>query len=164
MIAYGDYIRETKRLLGSYNKMKVAALNLTEEIEETERFLEDEGIAAMRYGDDRISGGSGELTATEAAAARRIRMEGWIAQLRARRDALERTVRAMDRALESLHDADAELIRGRYMQGLSWAQVAERLNYTEKWAQEKGGRVLCDVALMLFGVTVRPAQLNLPLY
>ena len=160
MRAYGEYIRETKRLLQSYRKMKVAAVNLTEEMEAVERLLQDEGIAAVRYGDDG-GRGTGELTATEAAAARRIRMRERITQLRERRDEMERTVRAIDRALESLCYEDAELIRGRYMCGLSWAQVAEQRNYTEKWAREKGGKVLQDVALMLFGVTVRPIQLNL---
>ena len=160
MREYGDYIRETKRLLGSYNKMKVAALNLTEEIEAMERLLADEGIASVRYGDD-TTGGRGELTATEAAAARRIRIAERIAAMKARKDEIERMVRAIDRAFESLDDADVELLQGRYIKGLSWAEVAEALSYTEKWAQEKGGKVLRDVALMLFGVEVRPAQLKL---
>lgn len=160
MRAYGDYIRETKRLLRSYNKMKVAALNLTEEIEAMERLLADEGIASVRYGDD-TTGGRGELTSTEAAAARRIELEGHITDMRIRRDDMERTIRAIDRALESLSDEDVELLQGRYMRGLSWVELAEELNYTEKWAKEKGGKVLRDVALMLFGVIVRPAQLNL---
>ena len=160
MREYGDYIRETKRLLQNYAKMKVAVMNLTEEIEAIERLLQDEGIASVHYGDDG-GRGAGELTTTEAAAARRIRMQGRISELRARRDEMERAVRAIDRAFESLDDADVELLQGRYMQGWSWAEVAERLNYTEKWAQEKGGKVLRDVALMLFGVEVRPAQLKL---
>ena len=160
MRAYGDYIRETKRILGSYNKMKVAVMNLTEEIEAIERLLQDEGIATVRYGDE-VGRGAGELTATEAAAARRIRMRGRITEMRERRDEMERLVRKIDRALFSLDDGDAELVRGRYMQGRSWAEVAEQLNYTEKWAKEKGGKVLRDVALMLFGVGMRPVQLNL---
>ena len=161
MREYGDYIRETKRLLRSYNKMKVAALNLTEEIDAQEAVLRDESIASIRYGDDRISGGTRELTSTEAAAVKRIRLEGRIADMKARRDEIERTVRAIDRAFESLDDADVELLQLRYMGGLSWVEVAERLNYTEKWAQEKGGKVLRDVALMLFGVVVRPVQMRL---
>lgn len=160
MREYGDYIRETKRLLQNYAKMKVAVTNLTEEIDAQEMILRDESISSIQYGDDRISGGTRELTSTEAAAARRIRMRERITQLRERRDEMERTVRAIDRALESLCYEDAELIRGRYMRGLSWAQVAEQLNYTEKWAKEKGGKVLRDVALMLFGVEVRPVQLK----
>lgn len=161
MREYSDYIRETKRLLMNYNKMKVAVTNLTEEIEAQEAILRDESIASIQYGDDRISGGTRELTITEAAAARRIELEGHITDMRIRRDDMERTIRAIDRAFESLDDADVELLQGRYIRGLSWVEIAETLNYTEKWAKEKGGKVLRDVALMLFGVSTRPAQLKL---
>ena len=161
MREYGDYIRETKRLLQNYAKMKVAVTNLTEEIEAQEMILRDESIASIQYGDDRISGGTRELTITEAAAARRIKLERHIADMRIRRDEIERTIRAIDRAFESLSDEDADLLQGRYIRGLSWVEVAEDLNYTEKWAKEKGGKVLRDVALMLFGVIVRPAQIKL---
>ena len=158
MREYGDYIRDTKRILGSYNKMKVAVTNLTEEIEAQEMILHDESISSIQYGDDRICGGTRELTTTEAAAARRIKLEEHITDMRIRRDDMERMIRAIDRAFESLDDADVDLIQGRYMRGLSWADVADALNYTEKWAQEKGGKVLRDVALMLFGVVVKPVQ------
>ena len=161
MREYGDYIRETKRLLQNYNKMKVAVTNLTEEIRAQEAVLRDESITSIQYGDDRMSGGTRELTSTEAAAARRMRMEERVAWMRERRDELERTIRRIDRAFESLGDEDVELLHGRYMRGLSWTQVAEELNYTEKWAKEKGGKVLRDVALMVFGVVVRPAQMSL---
>ena len=161
MREYGDYIRETKRLLQNYAKMKVAVTNLTEEIEAQEMILRDESISSIQYGDDRICGGTRELTSTEEAAARRIKLEGHIADMRIRRDEIERTIRAIDRAFESLDDADMELLQGRYIRGQSWGEVAEALNYTEKWAKEKGGKVLRDVALMLFGVTVRPAQLKI---
>ena len=164
MREYGDYIRETKRLLQNYTKMKVAVTNLTEEIDAQEMILRDESISSSQYGDDRISGGTRELTSTEAAAARRIELEGHIADMRIRRDDMERTIRAIDRAFESLDDADVELLQGRYIRGLSWAELAEELNYTEKWAKEKGGKVLRDVALMLFGVEVRPAQLKLSIF
>ena len=161
MREYGDYIRETKRLLQNYAKMKVAVTNLTEEIDAQEMILRDESISSIQYGDDRISGGTRELTTTEAAAVRRIKIEGHITDMRICRDEIERTIRAIDRAFESLDDADVELLQGRYMRGQSWIEIADALNYTEKWAQEKGGKVLRDVALMLFGVEVRPAQLKL---
>ena len=161
MREYGDYIRETKRLLQNYAKMKVAVTNLTEEIDAQEMILRDESISSIQYGDDRICGGTRELTSTEEAAARRIKLEDHITDMRIRRDDMERTTRAIDRAFESLSDEDADLLQGRYIRGLSWAELAEELNYTEKWAREKGGKVLRDVALMLFGVIVRPAQLKL---
>lgn len=160
MREYSDYIRETKRLLQNYAKMKVAVTNLTEEIDAQEMILRDESISSIQYGDDSICGGTRELTTTEAAALRRIKLEGHISDMRTRRDEMERTIRAIERSLDSLDDSDVELIQRRYMQWQSWAQVAEALNYTEKWAKEKGGKVLRDVALMLFGVEVRPVQLK----
>lgn len=161
MREYGDYIRETKRLLQNYAKMKVAVTNLTEEIEAQEMILRDESISSIQYGDDRICGGTRELTITEAAAARRIKLEEHITDMRTRRDEIERMIRAIDRAFESLDDADVELLQGRYMRGRSWAEIAEALNYTEKWVRDKGGKTLCDVALMLFGVITRPVQLKI---
>lgn len=161
MREYGDYIRETKWLLQNYAKMKAAVTNLTEEIDAQEMILRDESISSIQYGDDRISGGTRELTITEAAAARRIKSEEHITDMRIRRDEMERTIRAIDRAFESLDDADVELIQGRYMRGHSWTEIAETLNYTEKWVRDKGRKTLRDVALMLFGVIVKPAQLKL---
>ena len=113
MREYGDYIRETKRLLQNYAKMKVAVTNLTEEIDAQEMILRDESISSIQYGDDRISGGTRELTTTEAAAVRRIKLEGHISDMRIRRDEIERTIRAIDRACESLDDADVGLLRER---------------------------------------------------
>ena len=51
MREYGGYIRETKRLLQNYAKMKVAVTNLTEEIEAQEKsgkVLRD--VALMLFG------------------------------------------------------------------------------------------------------------------
>lgn len=161
MREYGDYIKEAKRILRNYNKMKVAVLNLDDEIKAQEAMLQGESISAIRYGDDRISGGAGELTATEAAAERRIKIKERIADMRERRDEMERTIRAVDRALEMLDDVEARIVRLRYVDCHAWWQVAREAGYTEKWARERGGKALFDVALMMFGVIARPVQLRL---
>ena len=161
MREYGDYIRETKRLLMNYNKMKVAALNLTEEIGALEAALPDVQIGSVRYGEDGVQGGRGELTSTEAAAARRMRMEGRVAGMRERRDELERIMRRIDGALASLDEVERTLIRARYMDGVTWLQAALCVSYTERWAKVRGRKALRDVALMLFGVLMCPAQLKL---
>ena len=76
---HGDCIKETKRILGQYNKMKVAVQNLTEEIEARTAALQGESVAIARYGDEPM-GGTSELTATEAAADRRMRAAQEIAE------------------------------------------------------------------------------------
>ena len=157
---HGDCIKETKRILGQYNKMKVAVQNLAEEIEARTAALQGESVAIARYGDEPM-GGTSELTATEAAAERRMRAAADIAVMEQRKQDMERTLRAVDRALSCLSATDERLVRGRYIDGLAWWQVAREAGYTEKWARDKGGRALRDVALMVFGVIVRPAQLKI---
>ncbi len=157
---HGDYIKETKRILRNYNKMKVAVVNLAEEIEALETELQSESVAIARYGDE-PQGGTSELNATEAAANRRIKTGERLTMFRQRKDGIERTLRAVDRALECLSDEDERLIRGRYIDGYAWWQVAQKLCYTEKWCRDKGGKVLDDVALMVFGVDERPKQMRI---
>ena len=156
----GDCIKETKRILGQYNKMKVAVQNLAEEIEARTAALQGESVAIARYGNE-PTGGTAELTATEAAAEKRRKTESDIKTMKERKAEMERMIRAVDRALECLSSADERLIRKRYIDGLAWWQVARESGYTEKWAKERGGKVLQDVALMLFGVIERPAQLKI---
>ena len=157
---HGDYIKKTKRILRNYSKMKVAVVNLAEEIEALETELQSESVAIARYGDE-PQGGTSELNATEAAANRRIKTGERLVMLRQRKDEMERTLRSVNRALECLSDEDERLIRGRYIDGYAWWQVGQKIGYTEKWARDKGGKVLGDVAMMVFGVYERPAQLRI---
>ena len=156
---HGDCIKETKRILGQYNKMKVAVQNLTEEIEARTAALQGESVAISRYGDEPM-GGTSELTATEAAAERRMRAAADIAVMRQRKAEMERTLRAVDRALACLAAEDERLVRGRYIDGYAWWRVAREAGYTEKWACERGGKALQDVGLMLFGTIAKPVQLR----
>ena len=160
---HGDCIKETKRILGQYNKMKVAVQNLAEEIEAQTAALQGESVAIARYGNE-PTGGTAELTATEAAAARRMRAAADIEEMQERKRDMERTLRAVDRALACLATEDERLVRGRYIDGYAWWQVAREAGYTEKWARDKGGRALRDVALMVFGVSVRPVQLKFAIF
>lgn len=160
---HGDCIKETKHILGQYNKMKVAVQNLAEEIEAQTAALQGESVAIARYGNE-PTGGTAELTATEAAAARRMRAAADIEEMQERKRDMERTLRAVDRALACLATEDERLVRGRYIDGYAWWQVAREAGYTEKWARDKGGRALRDVALMVFGVSVRPVQLKFAIF
>ena len=159
---HGDCIKETKRILGQYNKMKVAVQNLAEEIEARTAALQGESVAIARYGDEPM-GGTSELTATEAAAEKRMKTTADIAVMEQRKQDMERTLRAVDRALACLSADDERLVRGRYIDGYALWQVAREAGYTEKWARDKGGRALRDVALMVFGVSEKPIQIALAL-
>ena len=159
----GDCIKETKRILGQYNKMKVAVQNLAEEIEARTAALQGESIAIARYG-DAPTGGTAELNATEAAAAKRMRVAVDIAEMEQRKRDMERMLRAVDRAMSCLSANDERLVRGRYIDGYAWWQVSREAGYTEKYASERGNRLLRDVADMVFGMVARPLQTRLFVY
>ena len=130
--------------------MKIAVQSLTDEIAELEALLRDESIASPRYGVDAIGGG-GELTATEAAAARRVRIKEQVGVLQRRIASMERRIRAIDRALDTLPLVDGAIVRGR-INGLSWVQIGERAGFTERGARKRHSRAMKDIGLMLFGV------------
>jgi DNA-directed RNA polymerase specialized sigma24 family protein len=157
---HGDCIKETKRILGQYNKMKVAVQNLAEEIEARTAALQGESVAIARYGDEPM-GGTSELTATEAAAEKRMKTTADIAVMEQRKQDMERTLRAVDRALACLSADDERLVRGRYIDGYAWQQAGHDVGYTEKWAKERGRKALRDMAMMLFGTCEKPLQTRL---
>nr|DAK40403.1 MAG TPA: Protein of unknown function (DUF722) [Caudoviricetes sp.] len=161
MREYDDYIRLTRQYLKKYNQLKIAVQNLDDEIRAQEMLLENESIPSVRYGDDAVSGGSGELNVTEAAADRRIKAEKRIERMRQEKNELERILRKIDRALDGVSDLEGEIIRERYMEGRSWMEIAKTLNYTEKWTRDKGSKALYDIALMVYGGMMRPVQLKI---
>ena len=146
-----DEVKAVKRLLKDYRKWEAALKNLAAEKTLLETSLQDESIAISRYGID-APGGSSELTATEAAAARREKTAARIAEIMRCMDDIERQRRAVDRALDALGENIAKLVRLRYIDGFPVWYAARKTGYSEKWTAEKASAALCDMALMLFGL------------
>lgn len=145
-----DSVKAAEQRLKDYPKMKIAIQNLTDEIAQLQAVLADESIASPRYGEDAIRGGGGELTATEAAAARREHTRERIEELRQRIADLQRQIMAVDRTIAELPSVDCSIVRAR-MEGLSWWQVGERTGFSERGAQKRHSRALRDIGFMLFG-------------
>lgn len=147
----GDSVAEVKRILKDYPKMEVDIVNLSEEIAELEAMLKDEPIAAVRFEEERVTGGAGELTATERAAERRIKTEMRIETLKHQIAAIERKQRVVNRAVDVLDELERAIVHAR-MAGRTWEQVADEVNYSERGARKKGEKAIKDIAFMLFGV------------
>ena len=151
-----DYIKLTRQYLKKYNQLKIAVQNLDDEIHAQEMLLESESISSVRYGDDAVSGGRGELNVTEAAADRRIKTEKRIDRMRQEKAELERILRKIDRALDGVSELDC----GHYINGESWQALGDRHFCSEKWARDRGGRALREVAYMVFGIYIGPRQMR----
>ena len=80
--------------------------------------------------------------------------------MRQEKDELERILRKVDRALEGVSELDCDLVRGHYINGESWQALGDRHFCSEKWARDRGGRALREVAYMVFGIYVGPRQMR----
>lgn len=149
-MAQSDEVKKVKRLLKDYGKWEAALKNLEEEKTLLETSLQDESIAISRYGID-AAGGSSELTATEAAVARREKTAARIAEIVRYMDDMERQQRSVDRALDALGETDSKLVRLRYIDGFPVWYAARETGYSEKWTAAKASAALRDMALTLFG-------------
>jgi hypothetical protein len=92
-----------------------------------------------------------------------LRIADQMADMRSHRDEIAAVIRTVDYVLASLNDADCEMVRRHYIDGVPWEQVSREMFYSEKWTRARGAKALHDVALMLFGVQERPAQMKLVL-
>lgn len=121
-----EYFAETVRMFEEAPMMAAKCQRFTDEIAELEALLADESIASARL--DNIGGGrsAGELTVTEGAAARRVKMERRIIDLRHRIAAIERILDRMELETICLYPEEAVIIRER-MKGTRWAQIARKL-------------------------------------
>jgi len=121
-----EYFAETVRMFEEAPMMAAKCQRFTDEIAELEALLADESIASARL--DNIGGGraAGELTATERGAARRVKMERRIIDLRHRIAAIERILDKMELETICLYPEEAVIIRER-MKGTRWAQIARKL-------------------------------------
>jgi len=161
MKEYNDYVQTTKQYLRHYVEFKATVANLNDEIMAQEQLLGLQPAAPVpKYGDD-TSGGQGELTPIEAAAEKRIEASKRLEQKRKEVEQIQRTVRKIDRALDTLTEQERSLIEGHYFNKLSWLSLATRFYVSEKWASKVANRVIKRMAEMIFGNVAVPSQQSL---
>ena len=153
MQEYNDYVQTTKEYLRRYKEFRATIENLNDEIEAQEQELAiDVAPPIPKYGDDTRTGGSGELNAVESAAARRIRLGESVREKRAEVEKIERTLRKIDRALETLPAQEKKLVVGYYINRESWRDLSMSLFMTEKWASHLGNKAVKSLACIIFGL------------
>ena len=152
MREYNDYVQTTKEYLRRYKEFKATVDNLHDEIEAQEQLLALNATAPVpKYGDD-TGGGSGELTATEAAVAERIALEQSVREKKLEAERIERTMRKVDRALEAITPQEKKLVEGYYINRESWRDLSIALYMTEKWASHLGNKAIKNMACIIFGL------------
>ena len=159
MQGYNDYQDTVRRWLRYYNQLKITATNMQEDVVEQERILELGSSAPISKYDETPGGGS-ELTPTEAAAERAIKIQTKVNETRLNLGEIQRIIKKVDNALEGLDCESRELVKAHFFDGQSWRDIGYARHYTERWARKKGNRAIRDMAFMVFGIRARPEQLS----
>lgn len=152
MNEYNDYVQTTRRYLKNYHQFRITADNMRDDIQFLQQ-IQDTDISApiSKYG-DQPNGGMPELNSVESSAERRIAREKEIKEKQISVESIEQTLRKVDRALNGLSDSDYNLIHGHYIDGKEWSKIAEEQYISEKWARERAGKAIRQMAGMIFGL------------
>ena len=148
--SYNDYTLTVKRWLKSYNRFSITIENLQENIADKERELDhDVNAPVSRY--DAVAGGTSELNTVERAADRHMHIRQEIEDMKQSILDIQSSMRKVDRALEGLGETERHLVEGHFLQGMSWEQLGDEMYYSEKWARERAGKAVKEMAIMIFG-------------
>ena len=64
----------------------------------------------------------------------------------------EKLVDRVNKGLRSLNNVERVIIVGRYMDGLSWEEIADRSYYSERWCRVLRDRALEKLSISMYGV------------
>lgn len=160
MRAYNEYVNVVRNRLRNYKQFEITIENLKAGIAAKEEDLKSDVNAPISKYGDMPSGGKPELNAVESAAERHMMIRREIdGDLHAIAD-IERAMDMIERAISGLNDVDQRLIKGHYFDGLTWEELGSELYYSEKWARERAGKAVKEMAGMIFGPKAvgRPVQ------
>lgn len=159
LIEYNDYVQNTKNYLRNLERFKATSANKREQAEMWKAELSI-GAPIAKYS-AMPGSGTGDLTSTESAAAHREKIQERIVTAMKEADRLDHIVSMVERSINLLPTEDRMIIEMRFREGRSWMQIADTLNYSEKWTAKKGNKAIKSIARMLFGDIAFPGQQEL---
>jgi hypothetical protein len=146
-----DYAKKVRTYLDQYNLFQTAIKNLQEEAAAQQARLSDYKLSITKYGDEPIVSGGLQVSQTENAVEQRIKIEEKIKRINLDIASLECIVNKLDRAIDGLPSEEHDLIVGYFLEGRTWQMIAQKLYISEKWAREKSGKAIKEIAFMMFG-------------
>lgn len=154
---HNDYIVLTREYLRRYKQLLKMREGWLAEIAGLDAELATVHIAGSKYGTEPPAGES-ELTATESAAAERIR----ISEQKQRRLKDCRKIERLTDKIKAGLDAMPEEIRGiliaHYIDGARWDTIAYNRGYSCQGIRKRGSRGIKRLAEYLFGLKAMPSD------
>ena len=160
MYEYNDYIATTRRWLKDYNRFLVCVDGMRDDMKLLQdKLASDPAMAApiAKY-EDMPGGGTPELQTVEKAAADRIKMEERLQQLRTDVAEIERKIKKLDDAMDTLETETRAIVEEHFIDGYNWFHVGCTHSISESWARKRGNRALADITFLIFGHRSCPPQ------
>lgn len=130
-----------KAYLKSYRESVWRVCRIEEEIKELEVALKS--VEAIRYsGMPYASGGYKDMSDDV------IRLMSLIDDLKREKKTLIESYENVKRTIESLQERnEEEVLFYRYIRGLNWWEIAEKMHYSERWILKLHGRALTHIQI-----------------
>ena len=154
MYKYNDYLKLTKEYLKNFAYYRQAISSISEDIEDIRRQLATESIKAPAYGSD-TGGGFNELNGIERAAENRIRLTRVSEELQENCRVLQRQMKKVTAAIETLPEDERQAIQMYYMDRMNYGTMSEKLHLSERSCKRRISKATRSIAFMLFGLATQ---------
>ncbi len=146
-----DYINTMRNYLKNYNYYTQYLSNVKESVKDIDRQLSGESIKISKYGNEQTGAGQSGLTVVEKSVSNRMNLELEKQELLSSSLEVESLMTRINNTLLRLPLEEQEIIRGFYMEELSYGKLALRYSYSERWCRKRIRLAEEKMAFMMFG-------------
>ena len=155
---HNDYINVVREYLRRYHEFKTYIKNTKADLDDLQA-LEELDAAPKIPSLSHAPGGDGIMISQEEKAMHdKEHIEIRRQKLQADLAKVEPFMKRLDRSIEALSYAERVIAEERFINGASWMRVADMLHMSETAARKRAGKVLEQIAAMMFGPTAIPVQ------
>lgn len=156
MKRYNDYENIVYGYLNNYTQFLAKSQNIQLEIEllydEIKELTNSSNITVTRY-DKVISGTTNNNSSVEQSAELKIKIEEKIKILQADKKQIDTLLARINNVLNSLKIVDKTIVTERFINGMYWKDISQKVGYSERSCQRIATESLSKIAKNLFSKT-----------
>lgn len=146
-----DCFRFTEKLLYGYKDIEEFIENTEEKLKELKLEENTTTVGAINYDSIQVSPTFNISRTTERKALDKVEEE---IELKIELYRNKKLKKEIDKAINNLSYIHKEIIQYRYLEGLEWLDIVEKMNYEERQLRNKKNESVKSIARNLFGIKV----------
>ena len=155
---HNDYINAVREYLTRYYEFNTYIKNLKADLEDLnamQALCAAPKVPTLSH----TPGGNGIMISPEERAIyEKENLESRRKKLQSDLEKIEPLMRRLDRSIETLSYSDRIIAEERFIDGASWIRIADTLHMSETAVRKRSGKVLEQIAAMMFGPAAIPVQ------